>query len=96
MAKLFTVDEMLGAEIQPRNGKNFKLEELYELLDCSTIQTCDSCKPGHILIFDEEFLCKHDPVLNRTATHLMHAKMGPFKYNVICGKAILCKSSELE
>ena len=81
-------------KIEPENGKNFRLEELYNHIGCTLINVCDTDKDGEILIFDEEFLCKNDPEMNRLATGRMHPDLMPGIYNVICGNAVLCNTKQ--
>ena len=115
MAKLLKTD---GTEIEivPKDGKSFKLQELYAAIGCQMVQICDAKNRGEILIFDEEFFCRGDivkhpsygyaiegskageykPWLNRKATDAMHSKMEPYRSNVVCGTAILCKGSQFK
>ena len=81
-------------EVEPKNGENFTLEELYALIGCDMIQICDAHERGKILIFDEEGMLKDLPV-NTEATLGMHEDMMPFVFNAIYGKAVMCKSGEL-
>lgn len=59
MAKLIKPDGTT-TEITPKNGKNFKLDELYAAIGCETVQICQARSRGEILIFDEEFLYRGD------------------------------------
>lgn len=61
MAALIKADGT-RTEIQPKNGKNFTLQELYDHIGCSMVQLCEGAHDGKILIFDEEFLCRGDLV----------------------------------
>lgn len=81
-------------KIEPENGKNFTLQELYKLIDCQLVQICEADKKDQILIFDEEFLFKHEPVLNHIATGRMASYMKPFTHSMICGNAVLCDSKQ--
>ena len=94
MAFLIKTDGTV-TDIEPKNGKNFKLEELYELIGCQLIQTCPAQEKGKILIFDEEGLYMEKP-LNQEATMGMHDDMGPFVYNIIVGTAVMCNDGELK
>ena len=83
--------------IQPKNKHDFKLEELYTLLNCETIEVVYSCalaepqsNHDHILIIDEEGKLKHRPK-NELAT-----KWYSQESDFIVGDAILCHTSMLE
>jgi len=83
-------------QIEPKDKKGFQLQELYDHIGCNMVQVCEADEKGHILIFDEEFLCKNAPILNRAATKRMAPYLGPFTHNMICGKAVMCLSSQFE
>jgi hypothetical protein len=93
MAKLLKASGEIES-VEPKNGKGFQLRELYDLLDCNMVQVCEASEEGKILIFDEEFLCKNEPVVNAKATDKMAEHMMPYVYNVICGNAILCNDAQ--
>jgi hypothetical protein len=56
-------------EVQPKNGENFKLAELYELLDCQTIELVH-LSSGKLMVIDEEGKFIYDHVRNVRATWL--------------------------
>ena len=55
--------------IQPLNGSDFTLKELYNILQCDIIQVVP-LYDGTIMIIDEEGKLKNDAVPNRLATQL--------------------------
>jgi len=95
MAKLIAPDGTV-TNVSPKNGKNFDYEEIKALIGCDMIQICEASTKKHMLIFDEEFLCKNDPKPNTEATRMMHPRMNPFWDNIICGNAVFCHDSEFE
>lgn len=82
MARLIKTDgTQIG--IEPKNGNDFKWEELYEAIG----GYIEIVRLGEdILIVDEEGLCKQLPI-NPIATELAG--------HLIVGPAVLCKSSQL-
>jgi hypothetical protein len=90
MATLFKFDGQ-QAEVQPENGHNFQLEELYRLLDCTTIEIVNIADAeDEILIIDEESRLNPDflKTYNRDLSNLAG-------YNLF-GNALLCKTNEVE
>lgn len=88
-----------GTEItmNPRNGTDFQLEELYELLKCELIEICLCQASGqiaranrdYILIIDEEGKLKNRE-RNDKATEWYSSPV-----DVIVGPAILCHTDML-
>lgn len=72
--------------IEPRNGKKFQLEELYEILGCNYVERV-STYDGRIIICDEEGKLKPNYRVNVRASLLYvygdHVQ--------IAGKVIICK-----
>lgn len=56
--------------IQPENGTDFKLQQLYPLLGCRMVEVVSTGDPSMILITDEEAKCKDDYIINREATRI--------------------------
>lgn len=56
-------------EVQPANGKDFKLKELYKLLNCNLIEII-RLSDGRIMVADEEGKCSDDHEVNLSATLL--------------------------
>lgn len=62
--------------IQPANGTDFKIEELYGLIGCDIVEVVDTGDPAMILIGDEEARCKDDFLINREATRIFRESNG--------------------
>ena len=58
MARLLKPDGTI-TPIEPINGTDFSLDELYKLIGCEMVQICSS-RNGKTIIFDEEFNCRGD------------------------------------
>lgn len=56
-------------KIEPQNRRDFKLEELYALLDCRCIDTI-ALSDGQVMIIDDEGKFKEEHDVNVTATLL--------------------------
>jgi hypothetical protein len=86
----------LPQPVQPANGTHFELEELYKLLDCSTVEVV-TLTPELILIADEESKFRTPAYLNLLATYLWHQHQ-PTARGVDCivGRAIYCHTSLLQ
>lgn len=83
MATLFKPDGTTQS-VEPKNGRDFKIEELWDLIG-GYVQVV-SASGGKILIVDEEGLLKHRP-LNKEAS-----KRAGF---MIVGDALLCDKKQL-
>ena len=85
-------------EIAPKNPKKgFQLAELYEALDCDTIEVVSLDDSGLILIIDEEGKFKNHDQHNIGATLLWWELVPAAKHqDVILGKAIVCKTGLLK
>jgi len=77
--------------IAPKNDKDYKLEELREIVG-GYIQICQG-DDGNILIVDEEGKLKHKD-LNERATQWYHTYVYPADY--IVGDALLCKKDRIK
>lgn len=71
--------------IEPKNGTDFQLQELYDILSCKLIEVVRL--DNMILIIDEEGRLKDRPV-NKFASI--------FQRGMIVGDAIICKSDMLK
>ena len=88
-------------EVTPRNGTDFKLNELYELLGCQTIEVIYLNNPGEdeddIMIGDEEGRLIDEPWRNVEATKIYQESWAGFMgVSDIVGDVILCKSKMLK
>ena len=80
--------------IRPRNGHSFKLTELYELLDCQTVDVV-RLTDELILIIDDESKLRNPCYLNLLATYLWY-RYQPDARGVDCiaGRVILCHDQQ--
>jgi len=89
MATIYKTDGTVE-EIQPKNGKGFKLEELQEIVG-GYIETI-YLKNGMVMVVNEEGKINNLP-LNKNATVYVHAH--DFA-DVIVGNALVCKQNEIK
>ena len=86
-----------GAEPQPlnpRNGRSFKLAELYAALDCQTVDVV-RLTPDLILIIDDEGKFREPCYLNLLATYLWYQHVPEARgLDAIVGKVILCHDNQ--
>ena len=76
--------------VNPRNGKSFKLAELYEMLDCRLVDVV-RLTDELILIIDDESKFREPCYLNLLATYLWYQHVPEARgLDSIVGKAILC------
>lgn len=85
MARLITVN-MDSNPIKPKNGTDFTLNELYELIGCSLVEVINIDR-DNIMIVDEEGAI-NGSVLNSTVTSMYG--------HPIFGNVVICKRSELK
>jgi hypothetical protein len=87
-------------EVTPENGTDFKLAQLYALLDCETIEVIylkhDTSDDDLIMIGDEEGRLVDDPELNAEATKIYRESWNVGAPYDIVGNVILCKSKMLK
>lgn len=98
MATLYRADGTVET-VEPKDGKAFRLKELYEMLDCTLVQIAypqkgysapSFLKPGRqIMIVDEEFLYRKPAHFNMNASRL-------YGYSPINGDALVCLSREFK
>lgn len=62
--------------IQPANGTDFKIEELYGLIGCDMVEVMSTGDPAMIFIGDEEARCKNDFLINQEATRIFRESNG--------------------
>ncbi len=97
MAQLLKTDGTIQ-EIEPQNGKDFSLGELYKAIGCETIEVIylshETGDDDNILIGDEEARLIDEPEENPEATRLWVKAWGR-GYGNLVGNMILCKSKEL-
>ncbi|HEX8429192.1 DUF3846 domain-containing protein [Hymenobacter sp.] len=80
--------------VSPGNGHSFKLEELYELLDCQRVDVV-RLSPELILIIDDEGKFRNPAYLNLLATYLWHRHQPEARgIDCIVGRAILCHDQQ--
>ncbi|MBC6697339.1 DUF3846 domain-containing protein [Hymenobacter puniceus] len=80
--------------VHPANGRNFRLAELYTLLDCQTVEVI-RLTPELILIIDEEGKFRNPCYLNLLATYLWHQHQPAARgQDSIVGRALLCHDKQ--
>lgn len=62
--------------IQPANGTDFQIEEIYTLLGCDMVEPIGTGDPAMMMIGDEEARCKNDFLINREATRIFRESNG--------------------
>jgi hypothetical protein len=78
----------------PANRKAFTLDEMYELIGCTSIEVVRTRDPRIWLIVDEEYLLRPPPhVVNRIATNIYHDAGGRPDHPV-CGDVLVCTPRE--
>ena len=77
--------------ISPKNGEEFVLKEVYELLQCSLVEVV-YLGGGYIMIIDEEGKFSGKAV-NEKATRKAIAANAIFPGDYIVGDAVFCESS---
>lgn len=90
MAMLFKTDGE-RIPVKPANGKSFKLQEAYRLLEVEMVEVI-RLHGDAILICDEEGKLHAEPQFNPMATLLYQLVYG--KVDEIYGNAILCLDAE--
>ena len=78
-------------EIQPKNGTDFKLEELQAYVD-GYIEIVN-LRNGELLVINEEGKYRYDT--NNAATDLAHEHHALFPGDYINGDVVLCKDEEV-
>lgn len=62
--------------IQPANGTDFKIEEIYAVLNCDMVEPINTGDPAMIMIGDEEARLKNNFLINREATRIFRESNG--------------------
>lgn len=86
-AKLFKVDGTV-VDVQPKNGTDFQLQEMYDLIGTDIIEIVHLYN-GMLMVIDEEGKLRNDPQVNPIATHLW-MKDKPHSWDYIVGNALVC------
>ena len=82
--------------VSPRNGRSFKLAELYQLLDCQLVDVV-RLTPELILIIDDEGKFRNPAYLNLLATYLWHQHVPAARgVDSIVGRVILCHDKQFK
>ena len=74
-----------ATEIEPENGTDFNLQELYKAIECSLIEVV-YLRDGRLMIADEEGLY-NQPVLNLIASAMAGTQ--------IVGNVVVCNNNQL-
>lgn len=78
-------------EIEPKNGTDFKLDELYEHLNCSLIEVIYLNQDEIMVVYEEGKLTSNN-VINVNATMLAQENQAITSWDYIVGDAIVCKT----
>lgn len=76
-------------EIEPKNGTDFKLDELYKHLQCSLVDVIN-LNQDDIMVVDDEGKLKANNVINVNATMLAQENQAIIFWDYIVGDAIVC------
>ena len=76
-------------EIEPKNGTDFKLDELYKHLNCSLVDVIN-LNQDDIMVVDDEGKLKANNVINVNATMLAQENQAITSWDYIAGNAIVC------
>lgn len=87
-AKLLKVSGEV-VEIEPKNGTNFTLDELYEHLNCSLVEVIN-LNQDDIMVVDEEGKWTSNNVVNVNATKYAQENQAITSWDYIAGDAIVC------
>ena len=80
----------------PANGRSFRLAELYQLLDCQTVEVV-RLSDELILIIDEEGKFRNPAYLNLLATYLWYQHQPAARgQDSIVGRALLCHDKQFK
>lgn len=76
-------------EIEPKNGTDFKLDELHEYLQCSSVEVIN-LNQDDIMVVDEEGKWASNNVINVNATVLAQENRAIVFWDYVVGNAIVC------
>ena len=76
-------------EIEPKNGTDFKLDELHKHLQCSLVEVIN-INQDDIMVVDDEGKLKANNVINVNATMLAQENQAITSWDYIAGDAIVC------
>ena len=76
-------------EIEPKNGTDFKLDELHKHLQCSLVEVIN-LNQDDIMIVDDEGKLTSNNVVNVNATKLAQENQAITSWDYIAGNAIVC------
>ena len=76
-------------EIEPKNGTDFKLDELHKHLNCSLVEVIN-INQDDIMVVDDEGKLKANNVINVNATMLAQENQSITSWDYIAGDAIVC------
>ena len=76
-------------EIEPKNGTDFKLDELYKHLQCSLVEVIN-LNQDDIMVVDDEGKLKANNVINVNATMLAQENQSITSWDYIAGDEIVC------
>ena len=76
-------------EIKPKNGTDFKLDELYKHLNCSLVEVI-SLNQDDIMVVDDEGKLTSNNVVNVNATMLAQENRAIVFWDYVVGDAIVC------
>ncbi len=82
--------------IDPANGSDFQLEELYRILECRTIEIVPLRHSQRIMIIDEEGKLGREPKpYNNAASLIAKLEHSIQDDDCIVGHALVCRKGEL-
>ena len=76
-------------EIKPKNGTDFKLDELYKHLQCSSVEVIN-LNQDDIMVVDDEGKLTSNNVVNVNATKLAQENRAIVFWDYVVGNAIVC------
>jgi Domain of unknown function (DUF3846) len=89
-ARAFVLDtDGIETPVEPHNSDGFRLSEMYQLLDCDTVQLVELADGREMWLDEESKLKEITPPVNFAATRLL-AEAGGIPGDVILGKVLIC------